>query len=374
VTLTAQALDEPAANDNPGRSQRTGIAYYHDLELSLAPLLQHALNLRRTLVDLAGDSTSGSPVPRDVAHTWIEDVATTRDLVGRLTPPKLDDADGGHVHLMYVAGTMLYLETARIADIALGTSDRAEAQQIGRAALRVWLIAERAFDQGRRLLNSSGSLGNRHDFLTPKEVPDFTEEQIEPGATGPPSLGGSGYLDRDGAAIETQKWGRFYRKPLGDAADLLSGPRVENPAGGEAKLDHEQLLRLASGLRRVSHELTTYPSDGLAREGAVALRLALLTQAESLTLELQTDEKLQKECQRLGLIGNAIFDVGRKILIGADAINEEQLGVRLTGAALKNRILYEGGLFNGNPPPIAPGESPAKDVPGGLGVPSLGPN
>jgi hypothetical protein len=109
------------------------------------------------------------------------------------------------------------------------------------------------------------------------------------------------------------------------------------------------------------------PEKPVGRQGDVALRLALLVQAESLRVAASpAQDGAAPIARRLRLIGDQLWTLGAEMLRAAGAkLPEDGIG----DPGLDPGLLREGGLFKGNPPPLRPGDPPDKDVPGGLKLP-----
>jgi hypothetical protein len=110
------------------------------------------------------------------------------------------------------------------------------------------------------------------------------------------------------------------------------------------------------------------PDTRPGREGVHELRLAVLVQGESLrTLALGHDPAAVEQAQRLRLIAEQLWDVARSLLVAGKAGGSSLY--HLDPSGLDPDLLRTGGVFDGHPPPLHPGEDPGTGVPGGL--PSL---
>ncbi|HEY0399265.1 MAG TPA: hypothetical protein VGF00_12805, partial [Acidimicrobiia bacterium] len=87
------------------------------------------------------------------------------------------------------------------------------------------------------------------------------------------------------------------------------------------------------------------------------LSLAALTEAEALHGTAVSDSG-----RRLQAVAAALWSVGRGLAAG----HSRPAVPEFPGPGPDAALLDAGGLFNGHPPPLQPGDPPDKDVPGGL--------
>ena len=334
-------------------------AYYDDVALSLSPLLHHVQRIKLTLRTLLDETETPSASLADVVAPWAEDTATARDLVGRLIPPEGPQAQ--QTRELYTLGTMLYLESVHTLARTPKISDTALRHEVGRSGLRVYALADRLLDQAKRLLERNGRLQEGTRTL-PAEVPDFVGENLQPGASGPLTPEGSGFAGADGRKMPVRRWSERNRKSLVDAMSAL------RQATGPSPLAPAELETLAGELDAASTALgEVVPDHEVAREGAIALRLALLVEAESLRVAASPAQDGAKPiADRLRLIGDRLWAMGAGML---QATGGSVPAGGIGDPGLDSALLRQGGVFGGNPPPLQPGDPPDKDVPGGLKLP-----
>src|SRR5258705_5861954 len=164
-------------------------AFYADVKLSLSPLLADVRPLKTALQTVATDANAPSASLRDAAGKWVDDMATARDLVGRLIPAA--SPEGRQVRDLYGLGTMLYTESARTVARTPRISEADRRVEATRSGLREYLLADRLFDQAKRLLNLHRDL-QLETVTLPAEVPDFEREGLQPGKPGSSSPDRSG--------------------------------------------------------------------------------------------------------------------------------------------------------------------------------------
>jgi hypothetical protein len=333
-----------------------------DVRRSLSPMLMHVRALPKALARLA--TTPGGAADQDLgaqASRWADDTATSRDLVGRLQP--LDVPEGSEIQSLYVNGTMLYAEGARLAAQAATTP--ASRQGLARGGLRLLLLGDRAFDVGRRLLR-------RYDGVEPETlvfaapVPDFAKEGLDPDHPGPAADGRSGLEPTTTPTVPDDRWLSRNGTVLGAARDALDNDRGlyrgQGDPSGAAVADARQLEAASAGLAQ------PIPTSKEAAEGVVALRLALLTTGQSLRGLHNADQGVLSAA-RLRLIGERLWTAGTTLLARSG------IGVRAfphtNDAGIDPGLLLAGGRFNGHPPALRPGGDPGDGVPGGLPEPGL---
>ena len=338
--------------------------FYADVKTSLVPLLAHVGTLPATLHQ--AESQPVSPDLAAVAHSWAEDVATARDLVGRLIPPARPV--GVHVRDLYEFGAMVYGESARSLARLPALADGAARTETARSGRRLYLVGDRLFDQAKRLLDLHGDLGVDPMVTLPAEVPDFDKEGLGPGGASARIPEGSGFTEANPATIPATRWRDDHLGRLAGAARALS--RTADPHRAIA-VDRDQLRRWSGELQAASRDSAgPVPGARAARQGSFLLRLSLLVESESLAV-LSTvtspDDAAFEQAQRLRLIGDRLWGLGRD-LFAADGVRlPASLDLAETG--IDPGILRRGGMFNGHPPPLKPGEPADTGVPGGLRVP-----
>ena len=337
-------------------------SFYDQARLSFAPLLGDVQRIKSTLRMALEETETPSASLGDVVAPWAEHAATARDLVGRLIPPPGTQAD--RARELYQSATMLYLESIRTLARTPNITDVTLRHETARAGLRMYGLAERVVDQANRVLALDGAV--QPDLRTlPAEVPDFSRENLQPGASGPAAPEGSGFAERNEARLSARSWSERNTHTLKGAMATL---RRASTTYGASPLSGAELGNLATELAAASGGLgESVPDSPVGREGDLALRLALLVQAESLrTAASPAQDGATPVSQRLRLIGDRIWSLGAGLLTRAD-VTLPKAGIGDPG--LDQGLLFEGGVFNGKPPPLAPGESPDAGVPGGLNLP-----
>ena len=337
--------DGASANGTP--RDTVTMPFYADLKISLAPLLAHTVALPAALEQAQRQPVSGEVAA--LAGGWADDAATARDLVGRLNPPP--SPVGLPARRMCELGAALYVESARTLERLAG-EDRDEARnEAATSGLRLRLLADRLFDAAKRLLNPQWVSDT--SLILPAEVPDF--EQKEPGL-----------LDHDPDTVPTSRWALNHRSHLADALDVL-----EQTVPFSALADSpDRIPAWSETLRTVGRQLAgPVPATRTAREAGFLFRLALLTQVEALTAAatpIGASDSTFAPAQRLRLIGDELWTLSED-LFETDGVRLEQQP--LPAAGIDPTILRRGGLFDGRPPPLAPGDRPDVGVPGGLQLP-----
>ena len=332
-----------------------------DVRRSLSPMLMHVRALPTALARLA--ATPGGGADRDLgaqATRWADDSATARDLVGRLHP--VDVPEAVEIQSLYVDGTMLYTEAARLAAQAALTP--ASRQDLARGGLRLLLLGDRAFDVGRRLLRRySGA--EPETWVLAAAVPDFAKEGLDPDQPGPPAAGRSGLEPTSTPTVPDDRWFSRSRSVLETARDVLDNHdglyQGQGDPSGAAVADARQLEAASTRLAQ------PIPTSRQAAEGVVALRLALLTTGQSWRGHHNDPGVLS--AARLRLIGERLWTAGANLLARSGI--QVPAFPAATDAGIDPGILWAGGRFEGHPPALKPGGDPADGVPGGLPEPRL---
>lgn len=357
AVIVAMTVAGVAASERSGsRHEPQGnVAFSGEARLVLAPLLQHVRHIPQALKALVADPTP-KPALAASGTQWADDCATTRDLLTRLRPSAGRLGEVGKE--LYRLAAMLYVEAARSVTLAANPPPGGAAEA-ARSGLRIRLVADRAFDLARKVLEPErpGQGGSPlEQRVMPAEVPDFKLEGLDPDRPGELSEGGTGFAD-DSPGADPSAGSRV--RPLLDAAaaTLDQAAALYTDEAGTA-----DRLSLARQLESTSRDLgaTDPPSPG--HDGLVALRLALLVHAESIRSTMQP--AATQQAVRLRLIGERVWSVGVR-MAAAGSIGLPNDGA-VTAVAAPAALLTEGGAFGGNPPPLRPGDDPAAGVPGGL--------
>lgn len=296
-------------------------AYYRAARTSLSPLIVHVRDIPTALASLASTTPVGGGAVARTAPGWVEDCATARDLVGRVT--SLPGPVGTQVTRLYQTAATLQAEAARAAVTAADeTSDQRMAD--ARVGQHLYSLGDRLFDSAYRLLNSRGALSTM-EMRFPAAVPDFT-------AATPTAA-------TDAASPSASHWSITNHQALYTLMHLAHASDLDTAA-----------------ITAAQHLLNPDVSEPVAQEAVDDLRLAAVVWAQ-----VGTDNERD---QRVRLIGDRLWSGALDLLSAA--------GADVTGLALPGRpaqSLFTGGLFDGHPPALRPGDPPDKDIPGGL--PSL---
>ncbi|MEW6470766.1 MAG: hypothetical protein AB1679_00670 [Actinomycetota bacterium] len=373
ATRSASAAETAAAKRPPSADDLGAVAFYRDVKRSMSPLLNSAPLLSELVREVASGQTP-APTVSGVAHDWAESFATTRDLVGRLQPRSEGSSEQPSLYQarsLYRLGAALYVESARAVPHLVAVAGRTEARQEAlKAIARMQLLGDRAFDAGNRLLAGREvndlTVGIRVDRLLPSEVPDFAELGLQ-AEGGPAAIRAPEPADRKPEPIASDRWVADHRDAVSSAVGvlrdsipwLLSAPGdAPSEAVRSAADKFEGLARSLGG---------PLPSTSAAAEGVHSLRLALLVASESLRSLPPDGPGLGRDAQqsqRLRLIAEQFWGLATDLLVSGHAGTRSLYGLPPNG--LDPELLRAGGVFNGRPPPLRPGEDPGKDVPNGL--------
>lgn len=349
--------------DGPGAeavAAPSGPEFYQAARTALSPLIVHAGELPAGLRAAIEDAPEPALAAR--AESWVEDLATARDLVSRLAPPA--GPAGAHVKQSYETAAMLQAEAARALVMAT-RQEPGRQQSAARTGYRLHLLGERLFDSAFRLLNDQQAL-RAGQLVLPARIPDFTVNGSDP--------------DRPAAAIGAERvdsgpqrlvadWFGEHEAELARAVGILRATSGEY--GATAPDQVERARALGAAARSVMRSL---PHSTAGQEGGTALALAMLAAAESLRpLPGASSVAAAELALRLRLIAERLWDSGLTLLEQDPTIPGGVRGVLgLPTPAAAQDLLWTGGVFDGNPPPLRPGEDPGAGVPGGL--PALDPN
>jgi hypothetical protein len=270
---------------------------------------------------------------------------------------------------VYELGATVYGESARSAARLPGLADAAERSRAARSGLRLHLLADRLFDQAKRLLDVRGDLGVDPAMVVPAEVPDFDKEGLAPGGASARAPEGSGFLDRDPPVIPSIHWREAHQERLADAVAILR--RVTDyPVAVRGPRD--RLRAWSTDLQAASRDLGgPLPREPVARQASFLLRLALLAESESLTVLTTAGSPAGsafEQAERLRLVGDRLWVLARDLFAADGTPLPASLQPPETG--IDPAILRRGGMFDGHPPPLRPGDPPDTGVPGGLRVPA----
>lgn len=304
------------------------IEYFGDLRDALSPLLLHVRALPATITALQERQTDQGLQPTQVAQLryMAEDFATARDLVGRVPAP--EQAPAPVSELMSIAAQLYRQSALAITDLATASPAESEAV-LGRAAA-LHQLGDRLIDQSRRVLQVD------------KAGPDEAEVEYRyadpvPTVASVTSRSVPEHIVSGGASVVTQA-----RQLL--AAATASGLRLD-----ATRPDPDALLATAGYLEQKAE---------LPGEDVITARMAILLAILADDTEAFGDTP---QAEELRLIAhetwNAAGTMPGELLADRDA---------LSPARIARGSVWRGGVFNGTPPPIAPGAGPGSGLPGGL--------
>jgi hypothetical protein len=363
VTAVAMTVSHGNGHRQMVTSARTLTAdevrgFYQNAKKSLSPLLIHVRQIPTTLAAVShGDSRPGGGLT-SLAASWADDCATARDLVSRLPAP--EGPVGSTVKDLYETAAMLDGEAARILSETPDIEDPQLRRAASTAGSRLYLLGDRVFDIAERTLNQGGAV-LQGELVYPAAVPDFKAEGLDPDQPGAPRPDRSGMLNNNPV---TGDWYSAVRKPVAEAErDLKATGRSYGAASAP------NLKAVSLDLDRLQAQMAApVPAAENGREGVVAIRLAMVVVGESLRPQGAGPVNAERAA-RLRLIGERLWASGATLLRTAAAVPSNALA--LSPAGLSQPLLWQGGVFNGHPPVLLPGQDPGTGVPGGL--PALNP-
>ncbi|HZQ27313.1 MAG TPA: hypothetical protein VFA94_06415 [Acidimicrobiales bacterium] len=362
VSGHGQPSNEATAAKPSTESAQAVATYYADLRQVMSPLLVHDGDVRAALRELSAATTAPDPSLAKVADGWAYDVATTRDLIGRLPPPAAPN--GQAARDLYHLGTMVYLEATRGIGRVVGMGDQPEGRREAVKSLdRLALTSDRIFDAAKRLLDHDGLSFEREIVVQrdlPSEVPRFGLEGLAPNSDSGPSPGGSGWAGQR-PSTSPGAWQSRNSRPLERAVSVLDRTSA---AYGKAPLP-PTLPTDAAALDAIVGELDgPVPSTNAGAEGTFDIQLALLVHAESLRTLTGGGPGAVDQARRLRLVADRLWSVAVQLL-GRGSVGLAGLGTP-SDPELDAALLLPGGAFSGKPPPLKPGDPPGTGVPGGL--------
>ena len=333
--LQSEGSAQSAAEDRAGT-----IAYYQSVRQSMAPLVQHIREFPASLRGLAGSDATVSPSLGTSIETWEGDYATARDLVRRLTPPA-QTTGAVEAARLYETGTMLYVEAARAAAVASTSPAPTTRKAIASKGQRLYILGDRMFDSAFRLLNVNGAL-SPSELRFPAAVPGDEER----GAAPTSDVGGTSDSGSRPAAVAA--WIDTHAPALAHAADLARAPAATR-----------------TELYRAQLELAAPVTEVVAQEAINGLRLAALVLSEGAEDAPQAALRVPGQPERLALIGTRLWNSALGLL---DSVRDFAEVPYTLPTASSEDLLLRGGVFNGHPPTLNPGDPVDKGLPGGLPV------
>jgi hypothetical protein len=356
VALRGQDSDHAVAAQQ-GDTRQQVVTFYQQARSSLSPLIIHTLELPQALREIAFPKVAGAAPSADLSATagsWTDDFATARDLVGRLSAPSQVCAQA---QSLYESAAMLEVEAARVLVEAATSSDSRARQDAARAGYRYHLVSERLFDSAYRLLNQQGDLRDGKLYF-PAAVPDFRAAGLDPDKPAK-TLGPQAEIERPVPTVPAEQWFSPQNPVLAGALHVYAATAASYGSAAP------QQAATAAKLTKLAAELGgSVPATTPAREGSVATRLSLVVLGESLRPQTGNGEA-PRAAARLRMIAERLWSAG--LAAASEEIPaSSQAALSPAKAALDEGLLRRGGLFNGSPPPLAPGQDPATGVPGGL--------
>jgi hypothetical protein len=295
----------------------------------------------RVFLPRAQEFEAGKLTPTDFkanVDLALPEFVKARDAVAKIEPYKPDPS----VNRYFVDAAVLYVETARIYNVAVDPASDALRTQLTVAARRLRTLGDRIYDRGRVVLDPTFYAPPSQDVEVrpPTEVPDWTAEGM---AAGPP------LADPPGPPAETPP----IREP--SCSDDVAPPcreeesekkwrsRVKDagfpqPADVVKALDEENTTRLgelAAAYESKTRKLWAAPDPGGDRERAAVLALGLLTDGEAARIG-QAASLLPPGEARTRLLA-----VARRTVVVADGLVEPDLGFR--GSGLPQSLLQDAG-------------------------------
>ena len=299
-----------------------------------------------------------------VAQRWETNFATSRDLVGRLpTPGGSTPADRSRT--LYQLGASLYVESARAVPTLVAAADPVARAEALKRVNRLTSLGDHLFDAGTRVLGpgSDGAGPVAVTRIPTPEVPDFAAAGLDPGPSGSPSPPSAPYGDRTPQVTPSQ-WISRHGGEIAEAVAIFDRSVAWVTAPEPAPATNRGPV--ADALERLAARLgADVPAVREGREGVQILRLALLVQAEALRSPGSgpTGEAVAP-ARRLRLMAEQLWAVARDLLVTGNVGRPGRYG--LVASGLDPGLLRSGGVFDGRPPQLRPGEDPGTGVPGGL--------
>ncbi len=251
-----------------------------------------------------------------------------RDAVAKLAPYRPDPA----VNRFFVDAADLYVEVARIYNVAIDPASEALRAQLTTAARRVRTLGDRIYDRGRVVLAPTFYAPPSADveLRPPTEVPDWVAEGM---AAGPPLADPPGppaevppireATCADGVAPPCRKE-ESQKKWEGRVKDA----DLPQPADVAKALDEQAAARLgelAAVFESATRALRAAPDPKGDRERSAVVALGLLTDGEAARLG-QAASMLPPGEARTRLLA-----VARRTLVVGDGLLDADLGLRPSG-------------------------------------------
>lgn len=261
-----------------------------------------------------------------------------RDAVAKVEPYKPAPV----VNRYFVDAADLYVEVARIYNVAIDPASEPLRAQLTVAARRLRTLGDRIYDRGRFVLDPAFYAAPSEDveLRPPTEVPDWAAEGMAAGpplaeAPGPPAetppireATCSDDVDPPCRAEESEKkWeSRVKKAGFPQPADVVAALGEENAV---------RLGELAATFETKTRALRTAPDPKGERERAAVVALGLLTDGEAARLG-QAAALLPPGEARTRLLA-----VARRTLVAGDELLDTDLGFRSSG--LPRSLLEEAG-------------------------------
>lgn len=313
------------SGDSPAEIAR----YWSDTRAALSPLLVYVRILPTSIAALRQSGGEASAAQAREAVAMAESFATARDLISRVRVPAQTPPAVGE--LMQVA-CQLYRESAlSLSELRSAGSNVSKDAVVQRAAT-LHAVGDRLIDQVRRVLNLNHLTKDQTptEFRYAPPVPSVSDITGEPAA--PLSAGVD--VERDLAEASTL---------LGNLTSAAAKP---DAATGQL----QTLLRLASGLQSDTAQQS---------EDVIGARLALVVAVAAQA----PDVKGPASPDSLLMLSNDIWNSARTLVPVPQASMQT-----LPAPKMARSKVWVGGEFDGNPPPIKPGEGIGSGLSRGLPV------
>ena len=261
-----------------------------------------------------------------------------RDAVAGIEEYKPEPA----VNRYFVDAGDLYVEVARIYNVAVDPGSEPLRAQLNLAARRVRTLGDRIYDRGRAVLDPTFYAPPSEDveLRPPTEVPDWTAEGM---AAGPPLAGTPGPPAETPPVREATCSDEVVPPCRAEESEKKWESRVKKagfaqPAEVVAALDEENAARLgelAAAYEDKIRTLRAAPDPKGGRERAAVVALALLADGEAARLGQAASMLPAGEAR------TRLLTVAKRVVVVGDGLLDPDLGLRPSG--LPPALLEEAG-------------------------------
>jgi hypothetical protein len=285
----------------------------------------------RVFLPRAQEFEAGKVTPTDFkanVDLALPEFVKARDAVAEVDPYKPEPS----VNRYFVDAADLYVETARIYNVAVDPASEALRAQLNVAARRVRTLGDRIYDRGRVVLDPTFYAPPSQDVEVrpPTEVPDWVAEGMAAGPPladppGPPAetppIREPSCSDDVGPPCREKESEKKWKSRVKDAgfpqpADVVKALAEESTA---------RLGELAATYESKTRKLWAAPDPGGDRERAALLALGLLTDGEGARIG-QAASMLPPGEARTRLLA-----VARRTVVVADGLIEPDLDLGVSG-------------------------------------------